>query len=51
MWERDKKLNGYRASSAGKTAPVASQATKAALLTSVDGPNPSFFCPRDYRAS
>lgn len=51
MWERAKKLNGDRASSAGRTALVALQATKAALLTSVDVPTPSFFCSRNYRAS
>lgn len=35
IWEKAKKLNGDRASSAGKTALDESQATKAALLTSV----------------
>lgn len=46
IWERAKKLNGDRTSSAGKTALDESQATKAALLTtSVDVPTPSSSVP------
>lgn len=52
MWERAKKLNGDRASSVGRTAMDAMQATKAGLLpTSMDVPNPGFFRPEGSRVS